>query len=756
MSNQFLGSKVVVTEKTPVVRTVQSVNTAVLAVVGISQRGPVGVPQQYISFSQFVDACGTATPENVETWLGIQGFFAEGGQFLWFTRTAHYTDITNAATLVAVQAEFTVQTASPTAATIPGVNQFPVALSAGDNFSISIDGGGASVATFDATAAVETAVGPAPYGLVHGDVISIELDQSGIFQEFTIIDGDYADLVGAGATAAELVTLLNGSAASGQDALAGGTASAPGVDLVITSDMAGTMSRVAVSGTANAVAELAFPAPTDGTGDVADIGAVTLAEFTTVVEADVAGTDVTDDGLGGANISTTDTGVGATIQITASTGVVAATGHSTDLFTGTAGTAIDTLTIEARDPGDYGNDLTIRIGDATSGEADRFNLTVLQNGLVIPGEVFPNLSMDDTDANYIETILAAQGVGSKYVRAIDEDAGLLDRPANGDYPLAGGDDGLTGLTDLDFIGSEASLTGLRSFDSVTGLTLLAVPGRATVAVQNAMVNYAENQYPQGPGFMLAILEPPEAMNAQQIITYWETTAAILGSSQYAACYWPRIVVSNPNQTLFGASETVVSTISGHIAGVKARTDNSGPGGKYEPAAGIPFGRLTTSLGFEPDPDGLAEHQVTNPTVRDLIYPKRINPIAPVDGLRAIDGTKTTSAIGQFPTVPERRTAIFIERSIRNASHQFRHRNNNRTTRMSMERTFEQFLINQMKLGAFASEVPAEAFQIDVSEARNDLGAVLSGLARVSIGIATNKPLDFIWIEFSQHFVPAGA
>ena len=536
--------------------------------------------------------------------------------------------------------------------------------------------------------------------------------------------------------------------------MAGGAASVS-TGLVITSDRLGTSSAVVVGGTAT----LNGPAtPTAATGNVANLAAVTFAEYQTVVGA-LAGLSVADAGNGVPRHQTDATGGTATLEITASTGVAAALGIAASIgvvASGSDGALIDTLTVEAKDPGAYGNDLTVRITDATSGEAGRFNVVVLQNGLVVPGEVFPNLSMDDTDERYIEAVLAAQSVGSDYITALDLDAGAIDRPANGDYILVGGDNGLTGLTDLDYIGSEVSLTGLRSFDTVPGLTLLAVPGRATAAVHNAMVNYAENQYPQGATFMLALLEPPEAMNAQQIINYWENTAAILGSSQYAAAYWPRIQVDNPNQTLFGASATITSPVSAHIAGIKARTDNSSPEGKFVPAAGSTFGRVTTARGLEPDPDGLAEHQVNNPTIRDLVYPKRINPIAPIDGLLSIDGTKTTSSVGQFPTVPERRTAIFIERSIRNAAQQFRHRNGGRLVLMSMDRTFDQFLTNQMKLDAFASRVPSEAFMIDVSEAINDQGTRLAGLARIRIGIATNKPLDFIWIEFSQHFVPAGA
>jgi Resolvase, N terminal domain len=54
-----------------------------------------------------------------------------------------------------------------------------------------------------------------------------------------------------------------------------------------------------------------------------------------------------------------------------------------------------------------------------------------------------------------------------------------------DTHRAGGGDGLVGLDDSDFIGSEPGKTGLHALDQVQEVSLLLVPGRATPAVHNA-------------------------------------------------------------------------------------------------------------------------------------------------------------------------------------------------------------------------------------------------------------------------------
>jgi hypothetical protein len=67
------------------------------------------------------------------------------------------------------------------------------------------------------------------------------------------------------------------------------------------------------------------------------------------------------------------------------------------------------------------------------------------------------------------------------------------------------------------------------------------------------------------------------------------------------------------------------------------------------------------LGFETD-------EVLEERKRDLVYPKRINPLTTGPGLpRYIDGSRTLKGDGNFPYVAERRGVIFIERSLKQGS-----------------------------------------------------------------------------------------
>jgi len=155
------------------------------------------------------------------------------------------------------------------------------------------------------------------------------------------------------------------------------------------------------------------------------------------------------------------------------------------------------------------------------------------------------------------------------------------------------------------------------------------------------------------------------------------------------------------------------------------------------------GRKRRINGFETD-------EVLDQDKRDLVYPERINPLTTKAGLpRYIDGTKTLKSGGNFPTIAERRGAIFIEQSIKGALEFARHENNNETLRSGVERSVTSFLTTQMNLGAFRTKDPKTAFFVDFGEGLNPLAQQFAGVLKGRIGLATNKPADFIELNFSQ-------
>jgi phage tail sheath protein FI len=437
-----------------------------------------------------------------------------------------------------------------------------------------------------------------------------------------------------------------------------------------------------------------------------------------------------------------------TVHYTDPTSAASKTSHAATLtLQDRATTPVATLKVDAKWDGAYANDITVVIGSATSGSASEFNLTVNDNGLI--AEVFPNLSMDKSKPNYVETVVNGAATGSRLIMVTNLNSATVapnNLPKAGTFgPLVGGDDGISvagasTLTDADFIGSSASATGLHALDNVQQLSVLIVPGRATAAMHSAMISYCEVTRDKS---CFAVLDPPANQAATDIVTYVESTAALLNLSEFAAIYWPRVKVLNPSTAVFGNANSLIVPPSGHIAGVYARVDGSQLGGVYQPPAGIQNGALLGVIGFETD-------EVLSEAKRDLVFPKRINPLTVFPGApRHIDGARTLKSNGNFPTVAERRGVIFIEQSLKLGMLFAKHRNNTPALRAELERTASAFLLTQLKNGAFASTDPKQAFFVDFGEALNPPSVVNSGQVVGRIGLATAKPAEFIVLRFSQ-------
>lgn len=734
---ELLASKVVIQEEAPKVRNIVGVPTSVGAFVGVTERGPL-TRTPVSSYEEFLEVFGGLTANAVDLPIAVRGFFEESGgaaQKCYIDRVVHYSDITSAASKTSAAGTKTLLTdaLASTAGSVTGTVAAPFALVDGDTLVASVDGGGNITSTFNATAAARENTPAETYALSDGQTLTVKVD-GGSVQTITFLTAEFSNI--ALATAEEVAAVINAKITG-----ASAAATSSGTKVTITSDTLGTSSEIEVTGgTANTA--LTFnTAAINGTGDAADASAVTVAELKTLFEADIAGITVTDVG-GYVKVASNTLGGSSSILIVASSTLDTTLGLDNATHTGNAAGTLNTLQVDGKTDGAYANSVSVEIATATSGVTAEFNLLVYESSVL--AEVFPNLSMDDTAANFVEDVVNAVNGGSDLITVTDLDAATSspdDRPVNGTFALAGGDDGLTGLVDNDFIGSASSSTGLRAFDEVNDIGLLAIPGRATSAVQNAALTYAEVTRAKS---MFVVLDPPASQTAAQIVTYVKTTAVLKESSEFGAMYWPRIKIDNPDQTLFGKDATIVAAPSGHICGVYARTDAAfGGAGVYEAPAGIEVGRIFAARGVE-------TNEVNDENKRDLVYPELVNPIVSEEGQPThIDGSRTLKSTGDFPTIGERRGVIFISKSLRTGLAFGKHRKIKPSTRSQLDRVTTRFMVTQTRLGAFASDDPTKAFFVDWSDALNPPSVAFGRKQIGRVGVATAKPSEFIIVKVSQ-------
>lgn len=727
MTQERVASKIIIRERAPAVRQLVAAPVSQGAFLGIAERGPVGTPTLLTSWADYQKIFGGYTASG-DLAQAVAGFFENGGRQCYVVRTMHYNDLTDPDTYTGVAAtNYLVTPGAATPATLTGTNAGPFVLNDGETLVVDVDGGGDVTSTFNAAPATLTSGNTDTYDLDDGMTLTVKID-NGLTQTITFNTADFSNIDLA--TAEEVAAVINQDLIGGKAYVSGGT------NVVIESDKSGTGSAVQVTGgTANTPLGFSTTA-TAGTGDFADISAATVAELKTVIEADIAGLTVQAGAGGVIELVSNTTGLSSSLEVDGTSTAAATLGLTVDSITnGSDSGSVNSIKVDGKYPGTYGDRVDVEVRDAASGETDEFGLVVYLDDKV--AETFSNLSMDTASARYVETIVNDSRDGSFLVALTDQLVGGAPRPANQTIALSGGDDGLTSLADTDFLGNATGLTGLRAFNTVQGAPIFAVPGRATVAVHTGLIDYIE-QDRSTRGF--PVLASDEGMTAVEVADYANTTAGLTGLSEFGAFYWPRVKVLNPDSTVFGNDAEIIVSPEGHIAGVYARTDAASPGGVYESPAGTDVGRLYGVTGLDSD-EPLEE------TKMDLVASKLVNPITLDTGsLYYINGVDVLKVDENFPTVPERRGVIFIEETIRTGLEVYRFRRNDARLRNEVKGTIDAFLTLQTSLGAFRYDDPAEAFYTEVDD---DPDLVFQNRLVVRVQLATAKPAKYIEVEFSQ-------
>jgi hypothetical protein len=718
-----LASEVRVEEEGPSVRRILSSAATLIGAVGVAERGPVGRAVRATSFSEWQRTFGGLTLNNLDVVAAVQGYFDNGGEQLVFARVTHVTVVGDPTTTTSAKASLVLSTASasPTAGVATSGVQ-PYALDHGQTLSLKVDGGGSQVFTISATSGYFEATSAGPYALSNGQTIDLTVNGSAVPTK--VFSTSEFVSIGA-ATAGEVVAALNAWL------LTNGVAAVATVStgrVRVTSTRKGTAANVTrTGGTATALAGSA----TAGTGDAANVAQMTAAEvvaklatLTGAIAAVVSGAVV---------VTSSTTGDTSSVQVESSS-TATGVGFDNAVHGGSDGTPTPTLTMRGKYDGTYAHEIQVVVAAATNGAADHFNLSFVRAGVTL--ERWPNLNFDPDSPRYVEAVVNDELTGSLYLTAEDEEAGAVQVPATGTFgPLAGGSDGLAGLTDTDYVGGESAsgATGLRLLD-VEEPDVVIVPGRATAATHNGMVTYCEVYR---SGLCFAVLDPPASQTAEQIVEYVETTAALSELSDKAAIYWPRVLVANPNQTLFGASPTVVVAPSGHVAGVYARTDARKVGGVFEQPAGTDFGVPRNVLGLEMP-------EVKKKRKRDVVFPALVNPISKEKGTPIfIDGARTLKSGSAWPSVGQRRGVMFVERQLIPGLAFMRHRNIKQKLYKEGERTIETFLVDLTRNGAFKSDAPADAFFVDLGPGLNTAAVQAQRTVVARIGLATSEPAEYV-------------
>jgi phage tail sheath protein FI len=393
------------------------------------------------------------------------------------------------------------------------------------------------------------------------------------------------------------------------------------------------------------------------------------------------------------------------------------------------------LTLEAADPGIWGNQLRATIIHPAAGTA--FHLTIQEMSAANPLEVvgeerFLNLTLTPGDPRFVTDVLNAES------RLVDLATLSSGRPQISVAPIAftGGDDGAAvGAAQVSDSNLAATRGGIYALENTDLFNLLVIPpfepgADVGIATWDAAAAYCVTRR------AMLIVDPDDA---------WDEPSDVIGGlgtlvtpSANASIYFPRIRVPDP------LKENRLETFapSGAVAGVIARTDAlrgvwKAPAGQEATLNGVP--ELSVRL-----TDG--QHGQLNPIGVNCL---RTFPIAGrvVWGARTLVGADELA--NQWAYLPVRRTALFIEESLFRGTQWVVFEPNDEPLWSQIRLNVGAFMNGLFRRGAFQGTTPAQAYFVKCDREANPQEDIDRGIVNIIVGFAPLKPAEFVLISIQQ-------
>lgn len=722
-------------EEAPQTRTINGAPTSVLAFPGIFAKGPVRTPQFLAGAEDLKRIFGGPIGAGLG-YKALSKFFARGGTGVWASRIVHFTDITDpdsgtgaralkliddrvanagakAAGTIVVASNAITQWVAATASIIIANNTFASGdkvVVNGEDFEESVDftaGVDANATAIALAAAINASVAVAISGVITAAVDGTTLNKVNLT---AVVKG----------TGGNSLTLTKTDTGTSNFTLSGAvfTGGVSGDAITVSTTVFKFGVNVTVGGSAAATAS----------------NLATAIDALAAVAAAVDGTTATQVNVEAAAVGTAGNSIAFSKTDPSSHFTLAPTGGF--LAGGLATDTQNSITVTLSDVGTYGNGQLVRIGAPQNGAADHFKIQLLSGTSVL--DTFDNVNLEPSSADYVES--RVNGKGKKLFTVTDElssSTSPTNLPLLGDHALAGGDDGLTDLGDLDFVGDSAAKTGLYAFDSVIGqFALMACPERLTATLQAAGQAYCV-----GHKKALWQTDTPLGLNEVEAKAFIDDNGL---RSEYNEVCWPHVVILDTAPANLGNEITIPSSTL--VCACKARVDGTPKRGVAKAAAGIGDGNLTGFI------QRLENDRTKYFGVRGLLFAANINPIWSQQGVGPyIDGARLAYTAGLVPNTPQRRVFIFCETSIEAGIQYAKEEPIDETLFSGLNATITVFLTRFWRGGGLKGRTPAEAFYVNTDSGAGTINPTATqdaGEVNVKVGLATKKPAYFLEVLFT--------
>jgi uncharacterized protein len=298
--------------------------------------------------------------------------------------------------------------------------------------------------------------------------------------------------------------------------------------------------------------------------------------------------------------------------------------------------------------------------------------------------------------------------------------------------LTGGDNQISTLSDIDYIGQDnidpLERTGLQALKNIDEVSIVAIPGRTNQRVQEAIINHCELMR-----YRFGVLDSNVKDKMAQVQVHRSNY-----DTKYAAIYYPWLAISDPFPDNPQAQGNVFIPPAGHMMGIYARSDIER--GVYK----APANELIR---------GIADLEVKlMKEQQDILNPRNINVLRNFRednrGLR-VWGARTLSSDPDWKYINVRRLFIFIERSIDRGTQWVVFEPNDEDLWQRVKTVITSFLTQVWSDGALMGRTPEQAFFVKCDRTTMTQNDIDNGRLIVQIGIAPVKPAEFVIFRIGQ-------
>jgi phage tail sheath protein FI len=426
------------------------------------------------------------------------------------------------------------------------------------------------------------------------------------------------------------------------------------------------------------------------------------------------------------------------------------------------GTSPKALTLEAANPGEWSDDLRVRIDHDTKDKDDAspvlFNLSIKDVGTGAV-EVLRNLAPDASLGALIEqqsTLVRATGT----LPTARPDAHATINPGDDPFdpavgarysafPTTGAGSGVDGdQAEADLVPAADNGTGVYALAKADLFNLLCIPPVLPASATGGGRVLSANAKSAAAAFCSAhraifLVDPhPDWTQTSQLtsgsidLDAYVTIAS--DDRKNAALYFPYLRAPDPQ--LGGALGDFPPT--GAIAGVISRTDATR--GVWKAPAGLDAGVAGVQELKAKLSDG--DNGVVNPLAVNCLrtFP---NVGTVVWGARTLQGADSLGS--EWKYLPVRRTALFLEESLYRGTKWVVFEPNDAPLWAQIRLNVTSFMTTLFQQGAFAGTTPREAFLVKCDAETTTPDDVNKGIVNIVVGFAPLKPAEFVVIQLQQ-------